>query len=124
MSKSSEHKHLLRRKNELEKALSAIKESLSDLNNQHKQMSKSLNEINKKISYIEKDKDIIVSEHAYVRFFERVLGYNLEELFEEILSSDTREKVVKLSSCKIPININDAAFTFIFKNKVLVTIED
>lgn len=38
--------------------------------------------------------DIVVTEHAYVRYFERVLGYDLEKVKDEILPKQDRDRLL------------------------------
>lgn len=49
---------------------------------------RSINKLRCEISSIDNDKELKVSEHAIVRFFERVKGYNISEIEKEILNED------------------------------------
>lgn len=62
----------------------------------------------------------VISEHAYLRYFERVLGYDLEEISKIILS----EKVINLkdklgNSGEYP---NENGFKVVFKDNRVTTI--
>jgi hypothetical protein len=39
-------------------------------------------------------RDLVVTEHAFLRFFERVLGYDLEKVKEEIMPKNIRERML------------------------------
>lgn len=50
-----------------------------------------------------KDKEIIVSEHAILRYFENVLGFDLKEVERKILTDDVKSSISKLGDGKYPI---------------------
>lgn len=45
------------------------------------------------IRYLENNSEILFTEHAMLRFFERVLGYDLEKVKEEMLPAEFRERL-------------------------------
>lgn len=49
------------------------------------------------IAKLEKSGDLIFSEHAFLRYFERVLGINLDEVKEKILPQEERKKILSIS---------------------------
>jgi chromosome segregation ATPase len=65
----------------------------------------------------EKNKNVIVSEHAILRYLERIKGMNIEEIKKEML--DGKESQIKFAgSGKIGIN----GYTIVFKNNVVVSV--
>ena len=49
------------------------------------------------IAKLEKSGDLIFSEHALLRYFERVLGINLDEVKEKILPREECKKILSIS---------------------------
>jgi len=72
------------------------------------------------ISKLSNTKELKVSEHAIIRYFERVKGYNLEEIEKEILSED----IIKISETlggtgKYP---NKKGFMVLIRDFIVTTI--
>lgn len=67
----------------------------------------------------QKEPDVIVSEHALVRYFERVLGYDLDGIRDTIVSEQARIFIDNFGSGKIPSN----GFRIVVKDRVVVTVE-
>ena len=88
---------------------------------------RTLNKIHKEKSIIKSSidnmtKEFIVSEHALVRYFERVKGFNLEEVSKDILSMPNLEATYEaLGNGKF--SNKDLQCKLIIKDKVVVTIE-
>ena len=64
-------------------------------------------------------KEPVVTEHALLRYFERVYKVDLEEIKNEILSDDVKAFINKFQSGKIPAK----GCRLIVKDRVVVTIE-
>lgn len=60
---------------------------------------KQISSVQEKIDNFGKDKETIISEHAILRYLERVKGLDIEEIKKEILTEEVKEiiKVLKLS---------------------------
>lgn len=78
-----------------------------------------LNSIKEKISKLTSNTEIIISEHALLRYIERVLNIDIEEISNSILTDQFKTLVYTLGDGKIPLN-ND--FTAIVKDNVVTTI--
>jgi hypothetical protein len=61
----------------------------------------------------------MVSDHALLRYIERVKGVDVEALREEMLGEGRREAVQKLMSCKLPIG---GGAKLIVQQRVVVTV--
>ena len=93
--------------------VSQTQKALSDLLKSEKQ-------IQDRISQIKEDKGITVSEHAILRYLERVKGFNLKEIEEEIITEELKSNVAILGgNGKYPLNNCKA----VMKNFTIVTIE-
>jgi hypothetical protein len=65
-------------------------------------------------------KDLIVSEHAILRYLERIRGINMDEIRNEIAGAELRNQVKVLGNGTYPIGGGAKA---IVKNNVVVTVE-
>ncbi|WP_124057937.1 hypothetical protein [Vaginisenegalia massiliensis] len=80
-----------------------------------------LNQIKQKINNLSKDSEgILISEHAIIRYFERVMGLNLEDITEKILPISDAKLIENLGNGHYPINQGE--FKIIVKNGVVVTL--
>lgn len=61
-----------------------------------------------------------VSEHAIVRYFERIIGYNIEEIQDIILSDEVVALVEKLGGTG---TFNCDGYSVVIKNYTVVTIK-
>lgn len=63
--------------------------------NEERQAWEVVNRLRTEISELQmRERDIIITEHAYVRFFERILGYNLDKVKDEILPPEHRQRLL------------------------------
>lgn len=62
----------------------------------------------------------IVSEHAILRYLERVKGMDIESLKNEILDHKTVEHIKFAKNC----NIKKATHTLVVKNNTIITVEN
>lgn len=111
-----ELKELRTRKTKLEAELMTACTEQKDIN-------KKINDIKTKIKTIDKKietstKKIVVSEHALLRYLERKLGINLEELQGEIITPKLEELVKTLGSGQYPAE----GCKLVVKDNVIVTI--
>lgn len=84
---------------ELQSQLKTVKSEISEMNTELNRKAKEIRfkkemaaNIQKEIDKYNNPKELVVSEHAYLRYFERVKGFDLEAIKKEILS----EKVLSL----------------------------
>lgn len=115
--------HLLKGlESQLHKAESEValcKVELLSKQKEYDTLRKNLNTIKEKISKLTSNKEIIISEHALLRYVERVLNIDVEEISNSILTDQFKTLVYTLGDGKIPLN-ND--FTAIVKDNVVTTI--
>jgi hypothetical protein len=73
-----------------------------------------------KIRLLGKDEGLRVSEHAYVRYFERIEGYDLAEIESKILTDEVKRLVDVLgTNGEYPLGTN----SIVMKDGVVVTIK-
>jgi len=107
--------HTLKQKRKEE--ISLINTQLSQLQKDKKSRQQCLKEIDDRIE--ESLKEVVITEHAIVRYFERVLGYNLEEIKDRILPPEEKQVIKQLNNCTYPRD----GFSLIIKNNKVITIE-
>lgn len=115
--------HLLKGlESQLHKAESEValcKVELLSKQKEYDTLRRNLNSIKEKISKLTSNTEIIISEHALLRYVERVLNIDIEEISNSILTDQFKTLVYTLGDGKIPLN-ND--FTAIVKDNVVTTI--
>lgn len=110
-------KQLLVSKDRIQKEISNIDIEINAFNKKKVIKQKELNEIQQNINKM--NPTIVITDHALLRYFQRVLGYNLEEIKLKILSDKAKEDILKLNTCNYPMD----GFNLIVKDNVVVTIE-
>lgn len=119
IKESQELKQLQSRKAKLEVDLKGKRKDLGSIQNEVKNMESQLCEIQNKIKSIS-DSDIVVTEHAIIRYLERCKGLDLDAVKSEILSEERRKMIKAMGNGKFPIG--DGA-RIVVKGNSIVTIE-
>lgn len=98
----------------------ALKSQMSDISKKMRLNNDKIEELTIKIKQIEGSSNLKVSEHAVIRYLERVKGIDLQEVESEILNPLVIDLVSKLGgNGSYPIG----EFQAVFKNNVVVTIK-
>lgn len=80
-----------------------------------------LNELKQRMNNLSKICDgLTVSDHAIVRYMERVVGINIEDITNKILPSSVALAIENLGNCHYPVN--NGEFKLIVKDGVVITI--
>ena len=66
---------------------------------------------------------VVVSEHAMVRYMERVLGYDLDVLTAAILPEKILQQIQVVGSGEFPVESCEKKFVLIVRKNVVVTVE-
>ncbi len=74
----------------------ALKIEVANIQREYSQKVKAIERLKTKIESIERTTKLKVSEHAMLRYLERVKGINLESLESEILSEEVRVMIETL----------------------------
>lgn len=104
-------------------------EELKRAEHEAKENSLKIKDINSTISSLKQEiksfteRDLVISEHALLRYFERVLGYNLDSVKEQILK-DCPLPTIKTLGGKGKFPSNSERFYLVLKDHVVVTIEN
>lgn len=119
MSLTSSHmlKQLQSQKTKLEEELKVINAEVNRVRRQQKGLLSNLNTINQKIKNM-MSTEVILTEHAILRYLERVKGVNMEDVKDTILDDDTKSKIEVLGSGKFP----KEGYTLVVKNNTIISI--
>lgn len=113
------YKQLQSQLNKMISDAEALKIEVSNKEQEYKQKLDAIKKLKSEMSKLNDTKVCRVSEHAVVRYFERVKGFNIEQVEKEILSDD----VMKLAehfggNGTYPVN----GFSVVMKNYIVTTI--
>ena len=121
-------KQLRSQLNQLESEAEALKIDLANKQRDLNSKRKTVDLLKNKIKEIENETndDITVSEHAYVRYFQRVLNYDLNEIKKEIITEQVLDLTSKLgNSGSFPTGkktTDGKEYRVALKNNVVVTV--
>lgn len=118
-SKAAELKRLQTLKKDMELELEGLKEQQKRVIKLMCDLNENLDKINIQMEVL-KNKEIIISEHAIVRYFERILKFDMDKLREKILTDKFMEQYITLGNGTYPVEGEN--FKVIIKNGVIVTI--
>jgi chromosome segregation ATPase len=110
-------KSLQTRKNSLQSDIDDLEKERNEINRRIKDKRNSLLQINNNIKQLQAN--VIVTEHAKLRYLERVKGINMVELEKEILGENLREQIKILGSGRFNMN----GYRLIVKNNSIITVE-
>lgn len=80
-----------------------------------------LNNLRQKINSLSKSSEqLTISEHAILRYIQRVMGLDIEEISSKILPQEEMQVVDRLGNGHYPIN--NGEFRIIVKNRVVITV--
>ena len=103
----------------LQSEIEAIKIEREILNNKLQSAERNLGKIQEEIKKLKEGNKIIVSEHAMLRYIERVLGIDLKEIERRILTDEVKEQYKIVGNGRFPINDE---FRALIRDNVVVTI--
>lgn len=93
---------LLAEQMEKEKTLANINNEFARLAKNKKQIEERLKEVKQKINALEAG--LQITDHAVVRYFERVLGFDINLIRKEILPANAKDQIIELGNCDYPSN--------------------
>lgn len=119
MRESRELKRLNTLLNLTAQDVEAAKLQLTNAKDKYDKLLKEQQRLESQIANLKRNKKLIVTEHALLRYCERVLGINLKEVEAEILSPEIIELVEKLGGTGQYPNRD---FKVVIKNFVITTV--
>jgi predicted nucleic acid-binding Zn-ribbon protein len=96
-----------------------LQEKLNGLKTKRGASSNLIHQLKQQVEALAK-KDIVVSEHAMLRYLERAHGIDPDELKQHILTSQVRTMINGMASGKFPLGNGMRA---VVKDRVIITIE-
>jgi chromosome segregation ATPase len=112
-------KKLSSQKAALNAEITAIKSEISMKSRELTQKERHRNEISTQLAKLDQEDTLKVSEHAYLRYFERILGFNLKDIEGKMLTDDVKRMISTLgNSGEYPAG----DFSVRLKNGVVVTV--
>ena len=98
MADHTELKHLLRRKEGLEQSVRLLKEQQKDITDRLQKDKTILSKVNQDIDRVKGSGKLVVSEHAILRYFERVMKFDIEEIKKKVLPEEQENQIKVLGS--------------------------
>ena len=97
----------------------ALKIDISNRQREYSQKLESITRIRAEIKKLDNTKTLKVSEHAILRYFERVKGFDLQEIEQDILCEKVVSLISKLGGSG---TYPGEGFSVVMKNNTVVTI--
>jgi len=120
VKRSHELKHLKSHHAELLAKYNAANESVKAGQKEAALFKRQADEVEARIKAAESHgNEPVVSEHALLRYFERVLGFDLEAIRSQLVTDDIAAVINQTGSGKIPAK----GCRLVFKDRVVVTLE-
>lgn len=97
----------------------ALKIEAANKQKEYNQKLQSVKKLKEAIGKLKEDNHVKISEHAIIRYFERVKGFNIPDIEKEILTQEILDLVEKLGgNGKYP----NKGFSVVMKNYCVTTI--
>lgn len=114
-----ELKHLATRREQVERRLKALREELSVLDQKIHTETRELSAIDAQVEQLKKkNKAVVVTEHAILRYLERVKGVDIEAAKREMLPPEVSNQIRALGNGEYPVGTHSVKV----KDNVVITI--
>lgn len=108
------------KKTKLTSELELLKSEISNNQKTIAKINKDIQAIEEQINAIKtQNTELVFSEHSILRYIERVMGIDIEELKEKILTKDERRAILNLSKT---MDYNKDDFIVKIKDNVIITV--
>lgn len=121
MSKSAQLKNLQTQRKELRGELGSVNKIISEGMKKKTEIKARMEILDNQITGMQ-DKEVVITEHAMLRYIERVMGLNMDDVRMEILPEVTEKQVQALRQGTFPVNDGGKGFKILVKNNTVVTI--
>ncbi len=106
---------------EINKNLSSIIEKLTNLKQRKQRLNSNIDEARNKLINLSQDSSQTgMTEHSLLRYFERILGYNLQEIERGILEN-IKKDIEILGNGKFPVSYKGNDFKVVVRSNTIVT---
>lgn len=121
IKQTQELKHLETRLAKATADWEAAKVDVRQAQRREAELARAKTDLQRKIEAVkEASAEPIVSEHALLRYFERVMGFDLEEIKRQMLTDQAKAMICQFGSGKIP----GGGCRLVVQNRVVVTVEN
>ena len=117
---SQKLKQLQSRKTKLEVDLKGLGKEVKDKQQAQSKAFNQLNSVKREIELL-KTTDIVVSEHAILRYLERTMGLDLEQVKSQILTTDNIILIKNMGNGKYPVG-NGSGLKLVVKQNTVVSV--
>jgi len=118
---SQKLKQLESRKVKLEEECLSLKQDYTHTSQSYNRIKQKLDALNKQIEELKvRSSDLIITEHAVLRFLERTDAVNIEQIKIDIVSDSTKTAVKALGDGQYPIG---EGLHIVVKNNTVVTVK-
>lgn len=119
MKEVRKYKQLQSQLNAMLGDMEALKIEIANKQRECNQKQQAINNLKAEIEKLDSDGVLKVSEHAIVRYFERVKGFDIQEIEKEILSEQVLALVDKLG---VNGTYPNDGFSIVLKNGTVATV--
>jgi chromosome segregation ATPase len=123
MSVPAELKLLRTRESDLNSERKQLSKQIGDLQKQMNSVTSRLNAVRSDIAaLVDANKGVVITEHAILRFIERVLGTDIESVMAMMMPEKTEEQIQLLRSGTFPVRDGDRNWKLKVKKGSVVTV--
>lgn len=115
---SQQLKQLQTRKAKLEVEVKDLEVASREAQSAYSKARNQLNKVTEEIDSL-KEKDVIVTEHAILRYLERAMGLNVDQVKDEVLPDNIKAQIAVLGNGKYPI---DGGYQIVVKDNAVVSV--
>jgi predicted transcriptional regulator len=119
LKQAQELKALKTRSVKLDSEYKELMKDVTELDRRRERIEKQRKELKAKIKQMEASDNIVVTEHAILRYLERIMNIDIEELRAEILTDKTRQQIKTLGNGRYPLEKGGKA---VVKNNSIVSV--
>jgi hypothetical protein len=117
---TTELKALRSRRDEAIALANQAKQRMTDAQRDYQEKKSKADGLGDRIRELEAvDSGIVVSEHAYLRWFERALGFDLAEVKKQMLSERVETMIQAMRTCHVKMG---NGLTLVVKDKTIVSV--
>lgn len=98
---------------------SAAKQVAADAQRKEAEIARRVKDLNNQIETLSRTESPYITEHAMLRYFERVLGFDMAFLADEILDDLTKAKIAAFRSG----TFNKSGYSLVVKDMSIITIK-
>lgn len=112
---------LKQQRNDLDAKMNVLSEEINTFNKTRKELASSLDSLKGKISNLEKP--IVITDHALMRYLERVIGLDMELYRKQVLTDSVKRQILKRGDGHYSVtDYNGFEYYVVYKEGAVVSI--